>query len=462
MVGRVKEVVEEGVRKLQGDDLDTPLKQMADADARRLLWAVMKNEAGMAEVDKPLQVRHGEKLHHALQASLHVIMEGQYQRRPYEAYAGERPLQSSPPPPLPPALPPRPLHILSPTASLRSSSSASSLTSPSSPPLSRSESSTSALSPSSPSPALVAELLQQLEAQRVKMELWAQRMQEEMEGRKAREVEEEVQRRRQLDELLQERRRREDEEAGKVSQAALQAKTEQLERQVQQLLKAKQPRPEEVDLTVDLGDSAQVQQKQQSLQRSAALAPTDKRAPHSSSNQQANAGVEELLRAVARIDLQLQCTTERVEQVDASVSYQLEQKCLSLTRTTQRRYTELKQDMQDLGAVHYQRDLESCQREEDLRAEGGQRPPAPSVKPATEQQRKALMVGKETRQGGGGRAVKAMPTQPRVDVEERVRLQRMEREREREAEKKARQAALEQTTAALCGVVRRPAGGDFR
>ena len=74
---RKRTIAEQTSKKvLKADDLVIPVRKMAVYDARRLLWAIMKDGDEISDVDKPVQARDSQKLHMALQASLSVILQG--------------------------------------------------------------------------------------------------------------------------------------------------------------------------------------------------------------------------------------------------------------------------------------------------------------------------------------------------------------------------------------------------
>ena len=74
---RVKEGTEAVVRKINASDLDTPVKRLADDDARRLYTAIMKERM------KPLPSLEAQPLHLALQEAVYEVMEHKYTRQPW-------------------------------------------------------------------------------------------------------------------------------------------------------------------------------------------------------------------------------------------------------------------------------------------------------------------------------------------------------------------------------------------
>ena len=78
---RAKQTVRAAVRVLQADDLDCPIKRLADSDARRLCWWVMKRAP--AEAREVLDHLDSCGRHEAMQDALHVVLEEQYWKQPF-------------------------------------------------------------------------------------------------------------------------------------------------------------------------------------------------------------------------------------------------------------------------------------------------------------------------------------------------------------------------------------------
>ena len=88
MLNKAKGGVKGAVRFVMADDVDSPMKQLADDDARRLCWAVMKGRIRPTTLPMDVQAAHNARtLHELLQAAVREVMREEkepYAPRSYE------------------------------------------------------------------------------------------------------------------------------------------------------------------------------------------------------------------------------------------------------------------------------------------------------------------------------------------------------------------------------------------